>query len=246
MTTILGIDVGGTGIKGAPVDTKTGKLLADRFRIATPQPPKMQPIGEAVKQIVQHFDWKGQVGIGFPAPLKDNVVRTAAHVSPKFIGVNIAEFFKQETGLTCTVLNDADAAGLAEMTLGAGKGHNGTVILVDLGTGIGTAFFYRGKLVPNLQLGHIEIKGKDAATRCSGAAKDTFKLSWKKYARRVDRYLKAVRLLCWPELYIIGGGISKYHDKFLPLLTVDVPVVPAQFLNNAGIVGAALAVETQI
>ncbi len=244
--TILGIDVGGTGIKGAPVDTKTGKLLADRFRIQTPQPPKMQPIGEAVKQIVQHFDWKGPVGIGFPAPLRDNVVLTAAHVSSKFIGVDVAEFFKKETGLACTVLNDADAAGLAEMTLGAGRGHMGRALLIDLGTGIGTAFFYHGKLVPNLQLGHIEMNGKDAATRASGAAKETFNLSWKKYAKRVDRYLNAVQLLTWPELYIIGGGISKYHEKFLPLLTVDVPVVPAQFLNNAGIVGAALAVETKI
>ncbi len=243
---ILGIDVGGTGIKGAPVDTKTGKLLADRFRIDTPQPPKMKPIGEAVKQVVQHFDWKGPVGLGFPAPLKDNVVRTAAHVSTKFIGVNIAEFFQKETGLACTVLNDADAAGLGEMMLGAGRGHMGTVVLVDLGTGIGTAVFYHAKLIPNLQLGHIEINGVDAATRTSGAAKETFKLSWKKYARRVDKYLKAQELLTWPELYIIGGGISKYHDKFLPLLTADVPVVPAQFLNNAGIIGAALAVENPI
>ncbi len=246
MTTILGIDVGGTGIKGAPVDTKTGKFMADRFRIKTPQPPKVQAIGDAVKQIVQHFDWKGPVGIGFPAPLRDNVVLTAAHVSSKFIGLNIADFFKQQTGLACTVLNDSDAAGLAEMTLGAGRGHAGRVILVDLGTGIGTALFYRGKLIPNMQLGHIEIKGKDAATRASGAARQTFDLSWKKYARRVDRYLKAVEQLTWPELFIIGGGISKYHEKFLPLLTLDVPVVPAQFLNNAGIVGAALAVETTI
>lgn len=244
--TVLGIDVGGTGIKGAPVDTKTGKLLAERFRIPTPQPAKTQPIGEAVKQIVQHFDWKGPVGLGFPAPLEGNVVRTAAHVSSKFIGVDIADFFKKETGLPCTVLNDADAAGLAEMTLGAGKGHTGRVILIDLGTGIGTAVFYRGKLIPNLQLGHIEIKGKDAAAWVSGAARATYNLSWKKYARRVDRYLKALEQLTWPELYIIGGGISKYHEKFLPLLTVKVPVVPAAFLNNAGIVGAALAVETQI
>ncbi len=244
--TILGIDVGGTGIKGAPVDTKTGKLMADRFRVKTPQPPKVELIGADVKEIVEHFDWKGKVGIGFPAPLKDNVALTAAHVSPKFIGVNIAEFFSKESGLPCTVLNDSDAAGLAEMTLGAGRGHTGTVILVDLGTGIGTALFYRGKLVPNAQLGHIEINGKDAATRASGVARQTYDLSWKKYARRVDRYLKAVEQLFWPELFIIGGGISKYHEKFLPLLTLDIPVVPAQFLNNAGIVGAALAVETEI
>jgi polyphosphate glucokinase len=238
---ILGIDVGGTGIKGAPVDTKTGKLLADRFRIKTPQPPKLEPIGAAVAEIVHHFDWKGKVGIGFPAPLQANVAMTAAHISPKWIGVNVADFFTKVTGCACTVINDADAAGLAEMTHGAGRGHMGTVILVDLGTGIGSALFYRGTLVPNAQLGHIEIKGRDAAARASGVARQAYGLSWKKYARRVDRYLKALQQLFWPDLFIIGGGISVDHDKFLPQLTVDVPVVPALFLNNAGIVGAALA-----
>ncbi len=243
--TILGIDVGGTGIKGAPVDTKTGKLLAERFRLKTPQPPKQQPIGEAVAQIVQHFEWKGKIGIGFPAPIKAGVALTAAHISPKWIGVNVEEFFTKVTGCPCSVINDADGAGVAEMTFGAGRGNLGTVILVDLGTGIGSALFYRGVLVANAQLGHIEIKGKDAALRASGVARETYGLSWKKYAKRVDRYLQAVEQLFWPDLYIVGGGISVYHEKFLPLLTVKVPVVPALFLNNAGIIGAALAAERQ-
>lgn len=242
---ILGIDVGGTGIKGAPVDTKTGKFLAERFRIQTPQPPKLEPIGAAVEQIVRNFDWKGKIGIGFPAPIKAGVALTAAHISRKWIGVNVADFFGKVTGCPCTVINDADGAGLAEMTHGAGRGNLGTVILVDLGTGIGSALFYRGKLVPNAQLGHIVLKGKDAGSYASGVARETYHLTWKKYAGRVDRYLKAVEQLFWPDLFIIGGGISKYHDKFLPRLTVKVPVVPALFLNNAGIVGAALAAEQQ-
>lgn len=243
--TILGIDVGGTGIKGAPVDTKTGKLLAERFRIKTPQPPKQPPIGEAVAQIVHNFDWKGKVGIGFPAPIKAGVALTAAHISPKWIGVNVADFFTKVTGCPCTIINDADGAGLAEMTYGAGRGNMGTVILVDLGTGIGSALFYHGALVPNAQLGHLEIKGKDAAERTSGVARQTYNLSWKKYGQRVDRYLKAIQQLFWPDLFIIGGGISVYHDKFLPQLTVEVPVVPALFLNNAGIIGAALAAVSE-
>jgi len=239
--TILGIDVGGSGIKGAPVDTTTGKLLAERFRIKTPQPAKLQPIGEAVAQIVHNFDWKGNIGIGFPAPIKAGVALTAAHISPKWIGVNVDEFFTKVTGCPCTIINDADGAGLAEMTYGAGLGNTGTVILVDLGTGIGSALFNHGTLVPNTQLGHIEINGKDAALRASGVAQQKYHLSWKKYAKRVDRYLKALEQLFWPDLFIIGGGISVDHDKFLPQLTVDVPVVPALFLNNAGIIGAALA-----
>jgi polyphosphate glucokinase len=243
--TILGIDVGGTGIKGAPVDTRTGKLMAERFRIKTPQPAKLDPIGAAVAQIVQHFSWKDKIGIGFPAPIKAGVALTAAHISPKWIGVNVDDFFTKVTGCPCTIINDADGAGLAEMTYGAGRGNMGTVILVDLGTGIGSALFYHGVLVPNAQLGHIEIKGKDAASRASGAARQTYDLSWKKYAKRVDRYLKALEQLFWPDLFIIGGGISVYHDKFLPQLTVEIPVVPALFLNNAGIVGAALAAERE-
>lgn len=243
--TVLGIDVGGTGIKGAPVDTSTGKLLAERFRIPTPQPPKLQPIGAAVAEIARKFEWKGKIGIGFPAPIKASVALTAAHISPKWIGVNVVDFFTKVTGCPCSIINDADAAGLAEMTYGAGRGNKGTVILVDLGTGIGSALFYRGVLVPNAQLGHIEIKGKDAALRASGVAKKTYDLSWKKYAKRVDRYLRALQQLFWPDLFIIGGGISVSHDKFLPLLSVEVPVVPALFLNNAGIIGAALAADRE-
>lgn len=242
---ILGIDVGGSGIKGAPVDTKAGKLLAERFRIKTPHPADPQRIGAVVEQIVRHFDWKGRIGIGFPAPIKSGVALTAAYISPKWVGVNVEDLFAKITGCSCTIINDADAAGLAEITHGAGRGHMGTAILVDLGTGIGSALLYRGMLVPNAQLGHIEIKGKDAAARTSDSARQAQQLTWKKYAKRLDRYLKALERLLWPDLFIIGGGGSHYLDKYQPLLTVEVPVVAAHMLNDAGIVGAALAADRE-
>jgi polyphosphate glucokinase len=242
---ILGIDVGGTGIKGAPVDTKAGKLLAERFRIKTPHPADPQPIAAVVEQIARNFDWNGKIGIGFPAPIKNGVALMAANISQKWVGVNVDDLFTKITGCSCTMINDADAAGLAEITHGAGRGHMGTVILVDLGTGIGSALLYHGRLIPNAQLGHIEIKGKDAETRASDSARQAQQLSWKKYAKRLDRYLKALERLFWPDLFIIGGGGSHYLDKYQSLLTVEVPVVPAQMLNDAGIVGAAMAAERE-
>ncbi len=242
---ILGIDVGGSGIKGAPVDTKAGKLLAERFRIKTPHPADPQSIGAVVEQIARNFDWKGKIGIGFPAPIKGGVALMAANISPKWVGVNVDDLFTKITGCSCTMIGDADAAGLAEMVHGAGRGNMGTVIMVTLGTGIGSALFYHGRLVPNTQLGHIEIKGKDAEARASDEARKVNELSWKKYGKRLDRYLKAVQRLFWPDLFIIGGGVSQYHDKYLPHLTVQVPVVAAQMLNDAGIVGAAMAAERE-
>ena len=240
---ILGIDVGGTGIKGAPVDTKAGKLLADRLRIKTPDKAEPHPVGEVVVQIAQSFNWKGRIGIGFPSPIKGGVAMMAANVSEKWIGVNADDLFTRMTGCDCTMINDADAAGLAEMAFGAGRGQMGTVIMITLGTGIGCAIFHRGKLLPNTELGHIEVNGKEAEARASDAARQRHDLSWKKYAKRLDRYLKAMERLFWPDLFIIGGGISQEHDKFLPLLTVRAPVVPAQLLNEAGIIGAALAAQ---
>lgn len=238
---ILGIDVGGSGIKGAPVDTQAGKLLAERLRIKTPDKAEPHPIGEVVAQIAQSFEWKGKIGIGFPAPIKGGVAMMAANVSHKWIGVNADDLFTKMTGCDCTMINDADAAGLAEMAFGAGRGHMGTVIMITLGTGIGCAIFHHGRLIPNTELGHIEVHGKEAEARASDAARQRDDLSWKKYAKRLDRYLKHMEKLFWPDLFIIGGGVSKDHDKFLPLLTVEIPVVPAQMLNEAGIVGAAMA-----
>jgi polyphosphate glucokinase len=240
---ILGIDVGGSGIKGAPVDTKAGKLLTERLRIKTPKSAAPKPVGEVVAQIAHSFEWKGKIGIGFPAPIKGGVATMAANVSDKWVGVNADELFTKMTGCDCTMINDADAAGLAEMAFGAGRGQMGTVIMITLGTGIGCAIFYRGRLLPNTELGHLQIGGKDAESRASDAARQRHELSWKKYARRLDDYLHTMEKLFWPDLFIIGGGVSKYHDKYLPYLTMDIPVVAAQLLNDAGIVGAALAAE---
>ena len=237
---ILGIDVGGSGIKGAPVNTETGQLTADRIRIKTPKNAEPQPVADVVAQIAQAFEWEGRIGIGFPAPIKSGIAMMAATISDQWIGVNADQLFTEATGCTCKVGNDADVAGLAEMTFGAGKDRAGTVIMITLGTGIGTAIFTDGRLLPNVEFGHLEIKGKDAETRASDAARQRDDLSWKKYAKRLNRYLLTMEKLFWPDLFIIGGGISKEHEKFLPLLTLQTKVVPAQFQNEAGIVGAAL------
>jgi len=238
---ILGIDVGGSGIKGAPVDIKTGKLLAERVRIKTPKKAEPQPVAEVVAEIAKSFEWQGPIGIGFPAPIKAGVAMMAANVSEKWVGVNADDLFTKVTGCACTMINDADAAGLAEMKFGAGKGQPGTVILLTLGTGIGSAIFYSGKLLPNTEFGHLEMKGRDAEHRASDAARQQADISWKKYAKRLNKYLKAMEKLFWPDLFIVGGGISKEADKYLPLLTIETPIVTAQLLNEAGIVGAALA-----
>ena len=237
---ILGIDVGGSGIKGAPVDIETGKLLAERVRIKTPEKAEPEPVAEVVAQIAQSFDWKGPIGIGFPAPIKNGVAMMAANVSENWIGINADQLFTSITGCPCKVGNDADVAGLAEMTFGAGKDQAGTVIMLTLGTGIGTAIFSDGHLLPNTEFGHLEMDGKDAEYRASDAARQRKDLSWKKYAKRLNSYLITMEKLFWPDLFIIGGGISKVHEKFIPLLTVEAKVLPAQFQNEAGIVGAAL------
>jgi polyphosphate glucokinase len=237
---ILGIDVGGSGIKGAPVDTDTGKLVAERVRIKTPEEAEPEPVAEVVARIAQSFDWKRPIGIGFPAPIKNGIAMMAANISEKWVGINADELFTSATGVPCKVGNDADVAGLAEMTFGAGKDQTGTVIMLTLGTGIGTAIFSNGHLLPNTEFGHLEMNGKDVEYRASDAARQAKDLSWRKYARRLNSYLLAMERLFWPDLFIIGGGISKVHDRFIPLLTVRAKVVPAQFQNEAGIVGAAL------
>jgi polyphosphate glucokinase len=236
----LGIDIGGSGIKGAPVNIKTGKLLAERIRIKTPAGAKPKPMAEVVAEIARAFKWKGNIGIGFPAPIKQGVAMMAANISNKWIGLNADELFASSTGCNCKVGNDADVAGMAEMAFGAGKGQNGTVIMVTLGTGIGTAIYSNGHLVPNTELGHLQMDGMDAERRASDAARQRADLSWKKYAKRLNTYLNEMEKLFWPDLFIIGGGISKQHEKFLPLLSLQTKITPAQFQNEAGIVGAAL------
>lgn len=237
---ILGIDVGGSGIKGAPVDTETGELLAERVRIKTPDKAEPQPIAEVAAEITRTFNWKGPVGIGFPAPIKSGVAMMAANISPKWIGTNADDLFTKVTGCDCHMINDADAAGLAEMKFGAGKGHPGTVIMLTLGTGIGTAIFYNGQLLPNTEFGHLEMKGMDAEHRVSDAARQANDLSWKDYAKKLSKYLKEMEKLFWPDLFIVGGGISKQSERYVPYLKINTPIVTAQLLNQAGIVGAAL------
>lgn len=237
----LGIDIGGSGIKGAPVDIKTGKLLAERIRIKTPKGAKPVPVAEVVAEIAQTFKWKKKpIGIGFPAPIKHGVAMMAANISQKWVGVNADELFTSVTACLCRVGNDADVAGMAEMAFGAGKGQMGSVIMLTLGTGIGSAIYYNGHLIPNTEFGHLQMNGMDAEHRASAAIRDREKLSWKKYAKRLNAYLNEMEKLFWPDLFIIGGGISKDHEKFLPLLKVQARIVPAQFQNEAGIVGAAL------
>jgi polyphosphate glucokinase len=223
------------------VDTNTGKLIAKRVRIETPNKAEPEPVVEVVTEIAKSFNWMGRIGIGFPAPIKGGVVMMAANISEKWVEINADELFTKTTGCDCTTINDADAAGLAEMKFGAGKGQPGTVIMITLGTGIGTAIFHRGHLLPNTEFGHLEMNGRDAEHRASDAIRQSEELSWKKYAKRLNKYLAAMERLFWPDLFIIGGGISKESGKYIPLLKIETPVVPAQFLNEAGIVGAALA-----
>jgi polyphosphate glucokinase len=237
---VLGIDIGGSGIKGALVNINTGELLAERIRIKTPKGAKPNPVTDVAAEIANTFNWKGPIGIGFPAPIKHGVAMMAANVSQKWVGINADELFSSVTGCPCKVGNDADVAGMAEMAFGAGKGQMGTVIMLTLGTGIGSAIYYNGHLLPNTEFGHLQMKGVDAEHRASDAARQRDGLSWKKYAKRLSAYLNEMEKLFWPDLFIIGGGVSKQHENFLPLLNLQTRIVPAQFQNEAGIVGAAL------
>jgi polyphosphate glucokinase len=240
---ILGVDIGGSGIKAAPVDVTTGMLTAERVKMPTPRPAGPAAVAGIVREIVTGFGWSGQAGIAFPGVVTDGVTRTAANLDPAWIGLDSRALFGKATGLQISMINDADAAGLAEMRFGAGAGHQGTVLMLTLGTGIGSALFIDGILVPNTEFGHIEIRGKDAETRASEHAKDLHGLSWERWAERVDEYLQRVEALLSPGLFIVGGGISRKADRFLPLLTgLTAPVVPAAMHNDAGIVGAAMAV----
>ncbi len=243
---VLGIDIGGSGIKGAPVDIETGSLLAERIRIKTPEAAEPKPVAETVAQIAQSFAWQGNIGIGFPAPIKNGAVMMAANISQQWVGINADQIFTSTTGHPCKVGNDADVAGLAEMAFGAGKDQAGTVLMLTLGTGIGTAIFYNGHLLPNTEFGHLQMKGEDAEQRASDAARQREDLSWKKYAKRLSSYLNALEKLFWPDLFIIGGGISKVHEKFIPLLTVQTKVIPAQLQNEAGMIGAALFTQGNV
>ena len=236
----LGIDIGGSGIKGAPVAVSTGELTAERHRIETPQPATPDAVADVVARVVDHFGWEGPIGTTFPAVVRDGVVFTAANVDRSWIGTDAAKLFGARTGRDVVVMNDADLAGVAEMRFGAGKGVKGEVVMITLGTGIGSALFYDGVLVPNTELGHLELDAQDAEALASGRAREEDDLSWKAWAKRVSAYLHSLEDLLWPDLFIIGGGVSKRAEKFVPHLDIRTPVVPAALLNNAGIVGAAL------
>ncbi|MCX5502904.1 ROK family protein [Streptomyces sp. NBC_00053] len=239
---IFGVDIGGSGIKGAPVDLDRGDLAQERHKVLTPHPATPKGVVECVAEVVGHFDWQGPVGVTFPGVVTGGVTRTAANVDKGWIDTDARGLIGDRLGLPVTVLNDADAAGVAEMTFGAGRGRKGTVIVLTFGTGIGSALFVDGRLVPNTELGHLELNGHDAEKHASTKAKEDEDLSWHHWAHRVQKYLAHVEMLFSPELFIIGGGVSRKADKFLPLIEhVRAEMVPAELQNNAGIVGAAMA-----
>jgi polyphosphate glucokinase len=238
---VLGVDIGGTGIKGAPVDVATGRLQVERLRVATPHPATPDAVAAVVRDVAVQFDWHGPVGCTFPGVVKDGIVLTAANVDKHWIGTDAAKLFASEVGETPTVLNDADAAGLAEVRFGAGRDRRGVVLMITLGTGIGCGLFLDGQLIPNTELGHIEIDGKDAEVLAAESAREREGLSWKDYGKRVQTYLRRLDALLWPDLIIIGGGASRKADKLLPNISVRPEVVAATLQNDAGLVGAALA-----
>ncbi len=241
------MDIGGSGIKGAPVDLERGELAEARYKVLTPQPATPDAVAECVGQVVAHFGWSGPVGATFPGVVTGGTTRTAANVDKRWIGTDAGALLTGRLGgepgdCPVTVLNDADAAGLAEMRFGAGRGRAGTVIVLTLGTGIGSAVFTDGRLVPNTELGHLELHGHEAEKRASTKAKEDEDLSWQHWARRVRKYLAHLEMLFSPQLFVIGGGVSRKAEKFLPLIEgVRAEIVPARLQNNAGIVGAAMA-----
>ncbi|MYX35423.1 MULTISPECIES: ROK family protein [unclassified Streptomyces] len=239
---VFGVDIGGSGIKGAPVDLGRGELAEERFKVLTPHPATPDAVAECVKQVVDYFGWTGPVGATFPGVVTHGMTRTAANVDKGWIDMDAAGLLSQKVGCAVTLLNDADAAGMAEMEYGAGRGRKGTVIVLTLGTGIGSAVFVDGNLLPNTELGHLELHGHDAEKKASTKAKDDEGLTWEHWAKRLDKYLAHVEMLFSPELFILGGGVSRKADKFLPLLTgIRAEIVPAALQNNAGIVGAGMA-----
>ncbi|WP_037678566.1 polyphosphate--glucose phosphotransferase [Streptomyces griseus] len=240
---IFGVDIGGSGIKGAPVDLDRGDLAQERFKVLTPHPATPDGVADGVKQVVEHYGWTGPVGLTFPGVVTGgSTIRTAANVDKSWIDTDARALFGERLGgLPVTVVNDADAAGVAEMHFGAGKDRPGTVVVLTFGTGIGSALFVDGALVPNTELGHLELHGHDAEKRASSKARDDEELTWEHWAHRVQKYLAHVEMLFSPELFIIGGGASRKSHKFLPHIEgIKAEMVPAQLQNNAGIVGAAM------
>lgn len=242
----FGIDFGGTGIKGAPVDLGTGDFAADRVKIATPRPATPQAVADVFVELVGRFPAStAPVGVTVPGVVRHGVVHSAANIDPGWIGTDADALFTEALGRDVHVVNDADAAGLAEVEYGAAKGRRGLVIVSTLGTGIGSAMIHDGVLVPNSELGHLEVDGHDAEERAANSAREREDLSWRKWARRLTRYYRTVERLFSPDLIVVGGGISKASDEFLPLVDIETEIVPAQLRNKAGIVGAVLEASRQ-
>jgi len=240
MNHILGIDVGASGIKGAVVDVEKGKLQGERFRVPTPQPSTPKAMSAAFSEIVEFFNYKGPVGCGFPSIVKNGVANSAANIDKNWIGTSIEKVFGEACGNQVFATNDADAAGVAEMRHGMGRGENGLVLLITIGTGLGSALFYKGELIPNTEFGHLLWKhGKSAEAWCSSGARSKLKISRSEWADRFNEYLNHLELLLSPDLFILGGGESKFFEQYKHQLITQARVVPAKLLNNAGIIGAA-------
>lgn len=242
-----GIDIGGSGVKGAIVDLATGEFVGERIRIETPQPATPDAVADVVRQVVEGLGVPEDmpIGVTVPAPVIRGVVPFIANLDEAWAGINAVELMEKHLGRPVVVLNDADAAGLAEVAYGAAKGVDGLVIVTTQGTGIGSAMVMDGVLIPNSELGHLEIDGHDAEKRASAGQKTLQDLSWKKWAKRLQRYYSHVEMLFSPDLFVVGGGVSKKHEKFMPLLELKTPMVPAQLFNTAGIVGAAYQASRQ-
>lgn len=241
----FGVDVGGSGIKGGIVDLDTGALIGDRVKVLTPQPSTPEAVAKTVATVVREFGWTGPLGVTYPGVVTDGIVRTAANVDKGWIGANAAEIIGNELGgQVVTVLNDADAAGIAEARFGAGKDKTGVIVLLTFGTGIGSAVIHNGVLLPNTEFGHLEVGGKEAEHRAASSVKERKEWSYERWTQEVTKVLVAIENAIWPDLFIAGGGISRKADKWIPLLQNRTPVVAAALQNEAGIVGAALAAHT--
>jgi len=237
----LGVDIGGSGIKAAPINVKTGEFTAERYRVLTPQPATPDSVGKAAAQVVAKFEpsKKTPIGITFPGVIQHGVVRFAPNMDPSWVGVNIDNVMRDYIGREVHTINDADAAGFGEYLYGAAHGRDGVIFLATLGTGIGTALIVDGEVMPNTELGHLIVDGLDAEEYSAESARELHGLDWDQWAKHLQKYFSEIERLLWPDLIIVGGGVSKEHDKFLPKLTLRTPIVPAELLNGAGIVGAA-------
>ncbi|MFS4467142.1 polyphosphate--glucose phosphotransferase [Maribacter sp. 2210JD10-5] len=239
---VLGIDIGGSGIKGAIVNVETGEMLTERHRIRTPKDRTPEDMTNVVSEIITHFDYKGKVGCGFPTVIKKGVCKSPGNLDPSWLGVDVEALLEQKTGLDFTVINDADAAGYATMTYGIGKGEKGLVVMITIGTGLGSGAFLDGRLIPNFELGQIPYKNyKKIELWAAGSAKEREDLSYKEWGKRFNKFLRYVDLIIAPDLIILGGGASKDFDEFKDYITIETKVIPAELKNQAGIIGAAAA-----